>query len=341
MEYSVLGRTGIRVSRIGFGVYSVTGMYGHVPEDEALELLRLADRLGINFYDTADVYGNGYGEEILCKAFGERGMQRIVVATKIGYDFYSGETPPPRRYDEDYLLYAVEKSSERLCKKPIDIVQIHNPPLSALRSKEFWKTVEKISEEGYAKALGIALGPETDVLEHALIAISHSDLVSVIQFVYNMLEQEPGATIARLAKNKGIGTISRVPHAGGVLDESIGVKDIAKISDHRALRRRGWYEWALETYLEMKKVVDHLPGTPGQRAIRFILDSAPIDSVIIIANNMDRLKEYVDALRLPSLGKDIVTELARIYMSRIHSSPEKPAKSLEYIGLIPRLAAHD
>jgi aryl-alcohol dehydrogenase-like predicted oxidoreductase len=88
------------------------------------------DRLGVNFYDTADVYGEGFGESILCRVFGERGMARIVVATKIGHDFYSGVRPPPRRYDEAYLLWAAERSAERLCKKPIDVIQT-----TILRSK--------------------------------------------------------------------------------------------------------------------------------------------------------------------------------------------------------------
>jgi len=331
MEYGVLGRTGLRVSRIGFGVYSLTGLYGGVGEEEAIELLRYAEGLGVNFYDTADVYGNGYGEELLCKAFGERGVKRIVVATKVGYDFYSGKTPPPRRYDPEYLLRAVEKSSERLCKKPIDLVQVHNPPLEVLRSKTLWRILEMIRDEGYARAIGIALGPETDVLEHALEALSHEE-TQALQFVYNMLEQEPGSTIARLAAKKKVGTITRVPHAGGVLDESIRPGEEKKLRDHRVLRRSGWYNWAFRLYNEMKKVIASLPGTPGQIAIRFVLDSAPIDTVIIIAKDKTRLKEYIDSLRLPRLSPGITARLRELYLGAIHSSPEKPAKSLEKIS---------
>ena len=331
MEYGVLGRTGLRVSRIGFGVYSLTGLYGGVGEEEAIELLRYAEGLGVNFYDTADVYGNGYGEELLCKAFGERGVKRIVVATKVGYDFYSGKTPPPRRYDPEYLLRAVEKSSERLCKKPIDLVQVHNPPLEVLRSKTLWRILEMIRDEGYARAIGIALGPETDVLEHALEALSHEE-TQALQFVYNMLEQEPGSTIARLAAKKKVGTITRVPHAGGVLDESIRPGEEKKLRDHRVLRRSGWYNWAFRLYNEMKKVIASLPGTPGQIAIRFVLDSAPVDTVIIIAKDKTRLKEYIDSLRLPRLSPGITARLRELYLGAIHSSPEKPAKSLEKIS---------
>ena len=331
MEYRVLGRTGLRVSRIGFGVYSLTGLYGDVGEEEAIELLRYAESLGVNFYDTADVYGNGYGEELLCKAFGEKGVKRIIVATKIGYDFYSGETPPPRRYDPEYLISAVERSSERLCKKPIDLVQVHNPPLEALRSKALWRTLERIHDEGYAKAIGVALGPETDVLEHAIEALSHEE-TQALQFVYNMLEQEPGFTIARLAAEKKVGTIARVPHAGGVLDESIRPGEEKRLRDHRVLRRSGWYSWAFQLYNEMKKIIATLPGTPGQIAIRFVLDSAPIDTVIIIAKDKSRLREYIDSLRLPRLSPGIAARLRELYLRAIHSSPEKPAKSLEKIS---------
>ncbi|BEP17498.1 aldo/keto reductase [Pyrofollis japonicus] len=327
MDYRFLGRTGLRVSRIGFGVYSLTGLYGSVPEEDAIELLRYAERLGINFFDTADVYANGYGEELLCRAFGERGMARIVVATKIGYDFYSRRTPPPRRYDETYLLWASEKSSERLCKKPIDLIQIHNPSLHVLRDMSFWKTVERLTEEGFAKHVGVALGPETDVLEHAIILLQHGRVES-IQFVYNILEQEPGATIARMAASRGVGTIARVPHGGGVLDESITLAEARNLSDHRSLRRNGWYEWAFKVYSEVKNVLENAPGTPGQKALRFVIDSAPIDAVIVVAKNKDRLKEYIEALELPPLVNDIIRTLREIYTKYVEESPEKPAKSL-------------
>lgn len=328
----MLGKTGLHVSRIGFGVYSLTGLYGDINEEEAIELLHYANRLGINFYDTADVYGNGYGEELLCKAFGERGVRQLIIATKIGYDFYSDKTPPLRRYDAKYLLNAIEKSSERLCKKPIDLVQVHNPPLNVLQNGVLWKVLEKILDDGYARKVGIALGPETDVLEHALIALDHEE-AQAIQFVYNMLEQEPGSTIARLASNKEVGTIARVPHAAGILDESIKPEEEMKLRDHRVLRRNGWYSWAFQLYGKMKQVLFEVPGAPSQQAIRFILDSVPIDTVIIIAKDKARLREYVNALMLPPLERSIIDRLRELYLAAIPRSPEKPVKSLEKLGL--------
>lgn len=331
MEYRVLGRTGLRVSLLSYGVYSVTGMYGSVGRRDAIELLRLAFDLGINFFDTADMYGNGLGEEILCEAL--KG-EDYVVATKIGYDFYSGESPPPRRYDEDYLMKAAARSVERLCKAP-EIIQIHNPPLEVLRSPGIYRVMRRLVREGYTSHVGIALGPEADILLEAREALSH-DEVEVIQFIYSALEQEPGATIAREAEASGVGIIVRVPHAGGVLDESISPSQVASLRDHRSLRKRGWYEWAFRVYSRMKPLLEEIPGSPGQRALAFIAASIPVDSIVVIAWERKALEEYARYEWPSKVPSRVVESIRRIYLEEVEGNPEKPEKSLRALGYATR-----
>ena len=334
MEYAVLGATGLRVSRVGFGVYSVTGMYGEVPRGQALEVIREAFRLGINFFDTADVYGRGLGESILCEALGRDGVEEAVIATKIGYDWYSGETPPPRRYDAGFLLEAAARSAERLCKKPVDLVQIHNPPREVLESGELWEAVDRLREEGLAAHVGVALGPETDVLPHARAALSRGGArVESLQFVYNMLEQEPGYSIAVEAAGRGAGTIARVPHAGGVLDEEqLPRLRPGEIRDHRSLRRRGWYSWALQALERIKPLLGEA-GLPLSRlAVRFVLDSAPVNTVVVIAREPGELRRYAAAAGDPPLPRRLMDELRRAYLELIGGSPEAPRESLRLLG---------
>ena len=310
-------------SRIWLGVYSVTGMYGPVERWEAVGLLRAAAALGVGGFDTADIYGYGLGEELVCEALG--GGRGVFVATKIGYDLSS--RPPRPRYERGYLLSAAEASAGRLCRRPVDLVQLHNPPLEVLRGDWVWELLGELRDRGLARYVGVALGPETDVLPHALAVLDHSDVVDYIQFVYNVLEQEPGLSIARLAAGRGVRVLARVPHAGGVLDETL--REPRLPGDHRGLRRRGWLEWALRVYRErVKPVLDPLPGTPGQKAVRFILDTLDPEAVIVVAKTPGAVAEYLGAERLPPLPRGVLEELRRVYLEEAWGSPEAPVESL-------------
>ncbi|MCE4604294.1 MAG: aldo/keto reductase [Aeropyrum sp.] len=321
---------GVEHSRLSFGVYSLTGMYGEVSEAEAIKVLRGAYKLGINSFDTADVYGRGRGETLLVKALGTMGDVRV--ATKVGYDFYS-EGHPKRRYDLDYLWEALRRSLRRLGRSSVDILYLHNPPIEVLRGRTAYEFLKRARREGLARMAGVALGPETDIAEEALEALNHSE-VEVLQFVYNMLEQEPGYTIARWSRKHGVSTVARVPHAGGVLDESVSPEDVKSISDHRSLRRAGWYDWAFRTYLKMKdEVLDRLPGTPGQKAISFIFSSAPIDIIVVISNELSRLEEYVGRESFEIMPPSAVRRIREIYLEEVESSPEAPLKSLRLSGV--------
>ena len=321
--YRVLGPTGLRVSVISYGVYSLTGMYGPVGMEEALSLLRYARELGINLFDTGDVYGYGMGEEILRRALGD-GIEEAVVATKIGYDFYSSKERPARRYDEKYLRFAAGMSAKRLGKRPIDLLQLHNPPLEVLKKREVYRTAKALIDEGLIEHFGIALGPEVDVLPQAMEALKH-DEVEVLQFVYNALEQEPGRVIAKEARKHGVGVMVRVPHAGGVLDETIGPDEAEGLRDHRMLRRQGWFKWAFKAYRAMKEKLGPLPGTPGQKALKFIDQTIRPDSIVVIAKDRETLSDYTDYTKIKDLPGDVIEYIKKIYDQAIWESPEIPA----------------
>ena len=315
MRYGSLGRTGIKVSEIGFGVYSVTGLYGEFERSHAIRILRKAYDLGINLFDTADMYGYGLGETILREAFGD--LKDLVVATKVGYDFYSSKGGKPlRNFSPSYIDYAVRRSVERLGKKPIDLLQLHNPTLEALSDPEVFKVLAELVDKGFIEHIGIALGPETEVYEHALKSIEHSEVES-LQFVYNILEQEPGYRIAKLCNSRNLGILVRVPHAGGILSERLKREDIGRIRDHRSLRERKWYEWAFNLYNEVSKIFSQVDGTPGQISIRFALDSINASSAIVIATSIDELEEYAGASKYGGLDYRVVSALRDIYYRHV------------------------
>lgn len=302
---------------LAYGVYSLTGMYGHVPRDKATRLIKDAACMGVQGYDTADVYGRGLGEELIREAYPHG---HPLVMTKVGYDIYTLGRPTGR-YDYDYLVKAARRSVERLGFKPVYLIQVHNPPLSALQGRDIYRAMRTWKEEGLTLHTGIALGPEVDVQPHAREAMTH-DEVEYLQFVYNMLEQEPGYTIASEAKSQGVRIIARVPHAGGVLDESYKPGDEPR--DHRVLRRKGWYEWAWKLYTRIKPLLEEIPGTPGQKALAYIRDTISPDHTVIIATSSERIADYTGFTRVPRLPARILEEIRNLYMEALPENPEKP-----------------
>ena len=323
-----LGFTGIQVPRVILGLYSVTGMYGRMPLGRALELVRTALDMGLKAFDTAAVYGAGLGEEILWLALRSR-IDEAVVITKIGY--IPGSQPPRQSFEKSTLLRMARESCSRLHRCP-DIILAHNPPLEVVRGDQLWETLDRIVDEGLAITTGVALGPEADVLPQAMASLGRPE-TKVIQFIINALEVEPGATIAALAKSRGAGTMGRVPFAGGVLDETLrpGVSP----GDHRSLRRPGWYTWAHTLYRRLKPLLEELPGTPAQKAIRIVLDLAPVDTVVTVAKSPSQLAEHAAAVELPPIPPSVIKEIVDAYRKSIISSPEAPVDSLRLLGLFP------
>ena len=170
MEYRILKGTNRKVSVVGFGVWTVgTKMWG-VPDedyDTGIRLLRTAQDLGISFFDTADVYGDGKGETLLARAFEGR-RDEIVVATKFGYDFYNhpgvqpGQRERPHNWSPEFIRRACEKSLERLKTDHIDFYQLHNPRLDTIRNDDVFEALHQLRDQGKIGTFGAALGPAID-----------------------------------------------------------------------------------------------------------------------------------------------------------------------------------
>src|SRR4030095_12597079 len=165
MKYRTIGGSGLEVSVVGFGLWTVsTGWWGVDGEAQGVDLLRRAYDLGVTFFDTADTYGQGKGETMLADALGDV-RDRVVITTKFGYDFYNytgerdGHKELPQDFSPKHVTFAVEESLRRLRTDRIDIYQIHNPRMSAVRSDELFATLEKLKDDGKIRYYGAALGP--------------------------------------------------------------------------------------------------------------------------------------------------------------------------------------
>ncbi|WP_069806946.1 aldo/keto reductase [Vulcanisaeta thermophila] len=305
MNYRELGGTGIRVSEVGFGAWTIgSGMYGNVSVEEGIKMIRRALDLGINVFDTADVYGNGESERLLGRVL--RGYD-VYIFTKVGYDIYSGTHG--QNFRPDYIEYAVRKSLERLGLRRLTLLQLHNPPLRVIRDKEVRSVMRRLVEEGLVEHVGVALGPETNVLNEGLAALEEG--YETIMFVFNALEQEPGRTLISEGLRFNAGLMTRVPHASTALNERFMV-EFPK-TDHRSLRSK---EWLMRTreFVEkrLRPIARGLGLTLDAFAIKYVL-SYPISTVFITATDTNELETYVRAADGNYLDQETLRKLEELY----------------------------
>lgn len=318
MEYREFVGLDRKVSVIGFGVWTVASDWWGVKDDELRKrlLIKAADE-GINFFDTADVYGDGYGEEILKKVFGKR-LQDFVMATKVGYNFYDykrdGHREHPQDFSENYIRKALENSLRRLGVETIDLYQLHNPKLHHIKD-EVIELLEKLKEEGKIRAYGGALGPDIGWVKEGKTLIEKG--VLNIQIIYSILEQEPANTFFEIGREKGAKFIVRVPHASGLLDGSADANTTFPPGDHRSFRKKDWMEraWSVVKDLNLTEKVKGM--TIGQIAIAFCLSEPSVTTVLPNFTKEEEITEWTKAAD-KKLSDDIIKEAKKIYYERLH-----------------------
>jgi len=244
MKYKTLGKSGIKVSEIGFGAWTIgLDWWGKRIEDaEAKRMLKKAYDVGINFFETADMYGKGKSEKLIGEVF--KGMRdEIVISSKYGYDFSNveqiGHTELPQHFDKKFTEKALDASLERLQTNYIDSFGMHNPKIDQIRNNEPFETFDKLIQEGKMKTAQIALGPAIGWTQEGLEAMDR-DNVSSVQTVYNILEQTPGNDLIKKASEQNVGILVRVPDASGILTGKVKAETVIPSNDHRKDRKMKW-----------------------------------------------------------------------------------------------------
>ncbi len=314
MKFRRLGKSGVIVSEIGFGVWTVTtGWWGRFEKSHAKELLKKAWDLGVTFYDTADTYGDGYGEEILKETFGSN-IKDIVIATKFGYNFYEhskerqGHSEIPQRWDLEYFNNALENSLRRLGREWIDLYQLHNPRMNAVNNDELFEELDRQKEKGRIRAIGVALGPAIGWYEEGRVSILKKK-VDTVQTVYNMLEQIPGKYFIDLCNQTGSSILVRVPHCSGILEGKYNENTRFSADDHRSFRNKEWLIKGLKIVEDLRKYTKE-NRTIGQLAIQYILEEKSVASVLPNIYDKDQLQEFIqyeDASKLSKTEKQEIS----------------------------------
>ena len=314
MQFRTFPKTNLRVSEVGFGLWTLaTGWWGEKTPEESVAMLRHARDLGINFFDTADTYGNGLGETLLRDAFGDN-PEGLVYATKFGYDWIAnadarrGQQEIPHNFDPQYVREACESSLKRLGVEAIPLWQIHNAHMENVQDDGLWRVLEDLKTEGKLLHYGVALGPANGWLWEGIGAMRHRDIAS-LQVIHNMLEQHPGSDFFADARENNVGLLVRVPHSSGMLEGKYTLDTVFPTNDHRRHRPRSWMVNGLQKLETLTFLTEGRNQTLGQASLKFILSEPSVVSTLPNIYDYEQLEEFAAAPDLPDLTND---DLARI-----------------------------
>jgi aryl-alcohol dehydrogenase-like predicted oxidoreductase len=301
MKYRTLGRTDFSVSEIGFGAWAIGGnkygnSYGTTKDDESIQSLQRAVELGCNFIDTADVYGHGHSEELIGKALSDY-RQNIIIATKVGGDFY--HSPTRLNFESDYIRFALEQSLKRLATDYIDLYQLHNPPLHLIQDGSIFDIFFKLKKEGLIRAVGLSIFEPTEG-----IAAIRSDCTDCIQVVYNIYNRQAAKELFPLARENNIGVVAREPLNNGILTGKFSGDEIFEEGDIRFKWSQKYYKHLVNFTSQFKNAIQTEDRSLTQTALQFVLAQSSISTVIPGMKSTDQVEENLRTVNQKPLTED-------------------------------------
>jgi aryl-alcohol dehydrogenase-like predicted oxidoreductase len=320
MQYRKLGKTGFEISRISLGTWQVGGRWGRDFDPKIADrILNMAVDRGINFIDTADVYGKGESEKAIGRLLKSR-SERIYVGTKCGRRL----TPhTSKEHTPEAMRKFVEDSLKNLQLDTLDLIQLHCPPTQVYYMPEVFEVFDRMKEEGKILNLGVSV----EKVEEAIKSLEYPNVTS-IQIIFNMFRQRPAERLFRLACKKDVGIIVRVPLASGLLTGTLKKDTLFEKSDHRYFNRNGLifdkgetfsgidYETGLKAVGKLKKVFTGHRNLAAH-ALKWILMHEEVSCVIPGASSPKHVESNLSADDLPNLTEYELYEVDEIYRSDI------------------------
>lgn len=316
MEYRELGRTGWKVSPIGLGTWAMGSQWGPVDDRESLATLRRALDLGVNFFDTADVYGS---EHLIGQLRRER-TEPFYIATKLGVRL----NPDPKAYTRENMTAAVEGSLRDLGTETIDLMQLHVPPVEVYNPETF-DILDDLVKQGKLRHYGVSV----ERIDDALKAIQFPGVQS-IQIIFNIFRQRPAEDFFPEARRRGVGIIARVPLASGMLTGKITRETTFAADDHRNYNREGQsfdrgetfagvdFETGLRAVEELRPLVPS-GATMAEMALRWILMFEDITCAIAGARHPAQAEDNIRAADLPPILDSTMGRIQAIYDRHIRA----------------------
>jgi len=316
MEYRELGRTGWKVSEIGLGTWAMGSSWGAVDDSQSLATLNRALDLGVNFFDTADVYGS---EPLLGQLRRQR-SEPFYLATKLGVRL----NPDPRAYNRKNMTASVEGSLRDLGVETIDLMQLHVPPPEVYNAEVFG-ILDELVEAGKIRHYGVSV----ERIAEAEKALEFPGIQSV-QIIFNIFRQRPAESFFPKAKSRGVGILARVPLASGLLTGKMTRATTFSADDHRSYNREGEafdkgetfagvdYETGLRAVEELRPLVP-AGATMAQLALRWILMFDAVTCAIPGARRPQQAEDNIAAAGLPPLPDPTMDQIRAIYDRNIRA----------------------
>lgn len=321
VNHRTLGKTGYSVSEIGLGCWQLGGDWGALPEGRADDILTAASRAGVNFWDTADVYGGGESERLIGEYNRARPEPGRIIVTK------AGRTPElyPDGYRRETLKAAIEASRERLQMETLDLVQLHCIPFGEIRRGQVFEWLEEFRQAGLIRHYGASV----ETVEEALYCIDNTEVAS-LQLIVNLLRQDMAREVLPKAGEAGVGVIVRLGLASGLLSGKMSKDRTFAPEDHRHFNRDGDAFFVGETFsgLPFETGVDlaealkaYCPAglTLPQLALRWLLDHDAVSAVITGASRPEQIVANTEVSKLPALDAELHQSLADFYQNQVRN----------------------
>lgn len=315
MQYRELGRTGWKVSSVSFGTWAIGAEWGAVNDQQSLAALHSALDRGVNFFDTADVYGDGRSERLLAQLRDER-RDPFYVATKAGRRL---NPHVAGGYNRENLTAFVERSLRNLKTDALDLLQLHCPPTPVYYMPEVFEVLDDLSQDGKLRHYGVSV----EKVEEGLKAIEYPGVQSV-QIIFNMFRQRPSELFFREAERRRVGILARLPLSSGMLSGKLTSDSRFAANDHRAFNRQGEsfdrgetfsglnYDIGLQAVEELRPYVP-AGTTMAEMALRWILMFPAVTCAIPGAKRPEQVDENVRAADLPPLPAETMSAIEDIY----------------------------
>jgi aryl-alcohol dehydrogenase-like predicted oxidoreductase len=319
MQYRELGRTGWKVSAVSFGAWAIGGTWGPVQDSESMDALRRAADLGVNFFDTADVYGDGHSEKLLAQLRCER-KDVIHIATKAGRRL---DPHTAAGYNRENLTAFVDRSLRNLETGSLDLLQLHCPPTQVYYMPEIFGVLDDLVKAGKVRNYGVSV----EKVEEALKAIEYPNVQSV-QIIFNMFRQRPADLFFAEAKKRKVGILARLPLSSGMLTGNMKPGTTFSPDDHRAFNRHGEafdrgetfsgidYETGLQAVDELRAICP-TGMNMTQFALRWILMFDAVTCAIPGARRPLQVEENFTAADLPPVPPETMAQVRDLYDRRI------------------------
>ncbi len=319
MKYRTLGRTGWKVSEISFGAWAIGGSWGDVSDRDSLAALHAALDGGVNFFDTADVYGDGRSERLMAKLRKER-KEKFYIATKAGRRL---PVQTPEGYSRKNLTAYINRSLKNLKTDSLDLLQLHCPPTGVYYLPEVFSILDDLVKAGKLRHYGVSV----EKIEEALKAIEFPN-VKTVQIIFNIFRQRPAELFFTEAQRRKVGILARVPLASGMLSGKITRASKFAKDDHRNFNRHGEafdrgetfsgvdYETGLRAVEKLRKLVP--PGaTMAQLALRWILEFPAVTCAIPGGKRPSQVADNLAASDLPPLSAATMKKIRALYDAEI------------------------